>query len=135
MRTGIMAVAKCERRTSPLSALAHVAFGCSHHLLEAKKKVSISCATFAVHSFQKHWSIWPQCCDVILNVMPVIGTGRSKWCMMGKKQYWWIRIKEFNLQWVWREARVILPHTSSITSVASASHKSQQTDYLCSKLS
>lgn len=38
MRTGIMAVAVCERRTSPLSALAHVALGCSHHLLEAKKK-------------------------------------------------------------------------------------------------
>lgn len=33
-----MAVAECERRTSPLSALAHVALGCSHHLLEAKKK-------------------------------------------------------------------------------------------------
>lgn len=47
-----MAVAECERRTSPLSALAHVALGCSHHLLEAKKKVSISFATFAVHSFQ-----------------------------------------------------------------------------------
>lgn len=46
-----MAVAECERRTSPLSALAHVALGGSHHLLEAKK-VSISCATFAVHSFQ-----------------------------------------------------------------------------------
>lgn len=46
-----MAVAECERRTSPLSELAHVALGCSHHLLEAKK-VSISCATFAGHSFQ-----------------------------------------------------------------------------------
>lgn len=51
MRTVFFAAAECEKRTSPLLALAHVAFGCSHHLLPAKK-VSISCATFAAHGFE-----------------------------------------------------------------------------------
>lgn len=51
MRTCVLAAAECEKRTSPLLALAHMALGCSHHLLPAKE-VSISCATFAAHGFE-----------------------------------------------------------------------------------